>query len=242
MAEFARIIQCSSFGYSSPSLCLGRSQIPPKFSFTTNSEIWLSRLNVMSRSLSLCPLAILRWNADFLCLRASLIEYISSSLVCSAILDLVKLNPRLCAGKLKVAPIASNNFQALKFCPEFHFNLSQKQLTQQATNKTRKPRVTPARLRHSKLSLKHHALLKRNTYLQSQASQSSAPVLPREPTAVTIKQLRKDPTLSAHFSEEIEWLGSTSSESKDEGKEQKSPHGAQGRDKLKSGKTAKLTS
>ena len=79
--------------------------------------------------------------------------------------------------------------------------------------------------------------------MQSQASQSSsAPVLPREPTAVTIKQLRKDPTLSAHFSEEIEWLGSTSSESEDEGKEQKCPHGAQGRDKLKSGKTAKLTS
>ena len=67
-------------------------------------------------------------------------------------------------------------------------------------------------------------------------------MLPREPTAVTIKQLHKDPTLSAHFSEEIEWMGSTLSESEDEGEEQKSYHGAQGKDKLKSGKTAKLTS
>ena len=112
MADFARIIQRSSIGYSSPSLCLGRSRIPPKFPFTTNSEIWFSRLNVMSRSLSLCALAILRWNADFLCLRGSLIQYISSSSVGSAILDLVKLNPRLCAAKLKVGPISSNNFQA----------------------------------------------------------------------------------------------------------------------------------
>ena len=91
------------------------------------------------------------------------------------------------------------------FSPEFHFNLSQKQLSRQAINKRRKPKVTPARLHHSKLSLKLHALQKRNTYLQSQSSHSSsAPVLPRETTAVTIKQLRKDPTLSAHFSEEIE--------------------------------------
>ena len=112
MADFARIIQRSSIGYSSPSLCLGRSRIPPKFPFTTNSEIWFSRLNVMSRSLSLCALAILRWNADFLCLRGSLIQYISSSSVGSAILDLVKLNPRLCAAKLKVDPISTNNFQA----------------------------------------------------------------------------------------------------------------------------------
>jgi len=67
-------------------------------------------------------------------------------------------------------------------------------------------------------------------------------VLPREPTAVTIKQLRKDPTLSANFPEEIEWLGSTSSECQDKGGEQKSSHGAQGKDKLKSGKTATLTS
>ena len=112
MADFARIIQCSSIGYSSPSLCLGRSRIPPKFPFTTNSEIWFSRLNVMSRSLSLCAFTILRWNSDFLCLRASLIEYISSSSVGSAILDLVKLSPRLCTAKLKVGPISSNNFQA----------------------------------------------------------------------------------------------------------------------------------
>ena len=67
-------------------------------------------------------------------------------------------------------------------------------------------------------------------------------MLPRETTAVTIKQLHKDPTWSAHFPEEIEWLGSTSSKSEDEGKKQKSSHGAQGNDKLKSGKTAKLTS
>ena len=112
MADFARIIQRSSIGYSSQSLCLGRSRIPPKFPFTTNSEIWFSRLNVMSRSLSLCEFPILRWNADFLCLRASLIECINSSWVGSAILDLVKLNPRLCAAKLKVGPILSNNFQA----------------------------------------------------------------------------------------------------------------------------------
>ena len=105
MADFARIIQRSSIGYSSPSLCLGRSRIPPKFPFTTNSEIWFSRLNVMSRSLSLCEFPILRWNADFLCLRASLIECINSPSVGSAILDLVKLNPRLCAAKLKVGPI-----------------------------------------------------------------------------------------------------------------------------------------
>lgn len=67
-------------------------------------------------------------------------------------------------------------------------------------------------------------------------------MLPREPTAVTIKQLRKDPTLPAHFSKEIEWLGSTSSECQDKGEEIKSSHGAQGKDKLKSGKTATLTS
>ena len=67
-----------------------------------------------------------------------------------------------------------------KFSPEFHFNLSQKQLARQATNKRRKPKVTPARLHHSKLSLKLHALQKRNTYLQSQSSHSSSvPVLPR---------------------------------------------------------------
>lgn len=112
MADFAWIIQCSSIGYSSPRLCLGCSRIPPKFPFTTNSEIWFSRLNVMSRSLSLCVFTILCWNSDFLCLRACLIEYISSSSVGSAILDLVKLNPRLCAAKLKVGPISSNNFQA----------------------------------------------------------------------------------------------------------------------------------
>ena len=129
------------------------------------------------------------------------------------------------------------------FSPEFHFDLSQKQLSRQATNKRRKPKETPARLHHSKLSLKLHALQKRNTYLKSHSSHSSsAPVLPRETTAVTIKQLRKDPTLSAHFSEEIEWLGSTSSESENEGEGQKSSHGAQGKDNLKSGKTAKLTS
>ena len=130
-----------------------------------------------------------------------------------------------------------------KFSPDFHFNLSQKQLARQATNKRRKPKVTPARLHHGKLRLKLHALRKRNTYLQSQSSHSSsAPVLPCEPTAVTIKQLRKDTTLSAHFSEEIEWLGSPSSESEDEGDKQKSSHGARGKDKVKSMKTAKLTS
>lgn len=95
-----------------------------------------------------------------------------------------------------------------KFSPEFQFNLSQKELARQANNKRRKPKVTPARLPHSKLSLKLHAPWKRNTYLQSHSSHSSsAPVLRREPTAVTIKQLCKNPTLSAHFSEEIEWLG-----------------------------------
>ena len=95
-----------------------------------------------------------------------------------------------------------------KFSPEFQFNLSQKKVAQQANNKRRKSKVTPARLHHSKLSLRLHAPWKRNTYLQSHSSHSSsAPVLCREPTAVTIKQLCKNPTLSAHFSEEIEWLG-----------------------------------
>ena len=59
---------------------------------------------------------------------------------------------------------------------------------------------------------------------------------------VTIKQLSEDPTLFAHFSKEIEWLASTSSESEHEGEEQKSSHGAQGNDKLNSGNTVKLTS
>lgn len=41
-----------------------------------------------------------------------------------------------------------------KFSPEFQFNLSQKKLARQANNKRRKPKVTPARLHHSKLSLR----------------------------------------------------------------------------------------
>ena len=115
MPHFARIIQCCSIGYSSPSLYLSRSQIAPNFPFTANSAILFSRLNVTSRSLDLRPFEILRSNAELLCLRASFNENISSSSVgseLSAILDLVKLHPRSRAAKLKVGPISSNNFQA----------------------------------------------------------------------------------------------------------------------------------
>lgn len=52
MAHFARIMQRCSIGYSSPS-----SRIAPKFPFTANSATLFSRLNVISRSLHLCPFA-----------------------------------------------------------------------------------------------------------------------------------------------------------------------------------------
>ena len=120
-------MQRCSIGHSSPSLYLGRSRIAPKFPYTANSATLFSRLNVISRSLNLCPFEILRSNSDLLCLRASFIENISSSSVgseLSTILDFGKLYPRSRAAKLKVGPISSNNFQACPRTARESFHLS----------------------------------------------------------------------------------------------------------------------
>ena len=95
----------------------------------------------------------------------------------------------------------------------------------------------------AKLKAELHALHKRNALLQSQTARVEAVPAEyarvREPS-VTIKDLRADPVLTAKVSVEIDHLGLSSSDSDDEGgvSTKKSSLGK----KLKSGKTAKLTS
>lgn len=95
----------------------------------------------------------------------------------------------------------------------------------------------------AKLKADLHALQKRNAHLQTESARvESVPAErteAREPS-VTIKQLRADPGLTARVSAEIDRLGLSSSDSEDEG-ESSTKKSARGK-KLKSGKTAKLTS
>ena len=92
-----------------------------------------------------------------------------------------------------------------------------------------------------------HALRKRNAHLQSQTARvdavSTVPTgraAAREPS-VTINQLRADPILTERISAEIDRLGLSLSDSKDEGVASTNKKHARGK-KLRSGKTAKLTS
>ena len=99
----------------------------------------------------------------------------------------------------------------------------------------------------TKLKAELHALRKRNAHLQSQTARveavSTVPTgraAAREP-AVTINQLRADPVLTERVSAEIDRLGLSSSDSEDEGVASNMKKHSRGK-KLRSGKTAKLTS
>ncbi|XP_015780678.1 PREDICTED: uncharacterized protein LOC107358583 [Acropora digitifera] len=99
----------------------------------------------------------------------------------------------------------------------------------------------------TKLKAELHALRKRNAHLQSQTARvealSTVPtgrVAAREPS-VTINQLRADPVLTERVSAEIDRLGLSSSDSEDEGVASNTKKHSRGK-KLRSGKTAKLTS
>ena len=95
----------------------------------------------------------------------------------------------------------------------------------------------------AKLKAELHALRKRNALLQSKTARDKAFPAERagahEPS-VTIKDLRADPALTARVSAEVDRLGLSSSDSEDEdgASNKKSARGT----KLRSGKTAKLTS
>ena len=95
----------------------------------------------------------------------------------------------------------------------------------------------------AKLKATLHALRKRNALLQSKTARDKAFPAERagahEPS-VTIKDLRADSALTARVSAKIDRLGLSSSDSEDEGgaSNKKSARGT----KLRSGKTAKLTS
>ena len=95
----------------------------------------------------------------------------------------------------------------------------------------------------AKLKAELHALRKRNALLQSKTAPDEA--FPEERAgahepSVTIKDLRADPALTARVSAEVDRLELSSSGSEDEGRasNKKSARGT----KLRSGKTAKLTS
>ena len=95
----------------------------------------------------------------------------------------------------------------------------------------------------AKLKAELHALRKRNALLQSKTARDEAfpaeRAVAHEPS-VTIKYLRADPALTARVSAEVDRLGLSSSDSEDEdgASNKKSAQGT----KLRSGKTAKLTS
>ena len=95
----------------------------------------------------------------------------------------------------------------------------------------------------AKLKAELHALRKRKALLQSKAVRDEAFKVERaraHKPSVTIKDLRPDPALTARVTAEVECLGLSSSDSEDEGwaSNKKSARGT----KLRSGKTAKLTS
>ena len=88
----------------------------------------------------------------------------------------------------------------------------------------------------SRLKAELHALRQRHAQLQKQNKQST----PREPH-LNIKALRSNPTLNKQVSEELECLRFSSSDSEDD-EHNPTTRSAQGKARLKSGKTTKLTS